>query len=72
MLLEKEKFAQNEQFLFLPQCFQNTCSADIKTRAFLGNNSLYNRILSLSLRKHLQTIEYESPKFSSFPTLFSF
>ena len=32
----KGEIARYEQFLLFPQCFKKTCTADTKTRAYLG------------------------------------
>ena len=34
----KGEIARHEQFLLFPQCFQKTCTADIKTRACFGKS----------------------------------
>ena len=35
-IVGKGEIARHEQFLLFPQCFQNICTVDTKTRACLG------------------------------------
>ena len=39
----KGEIARNEQFLLFLQCFQKTCTANVKTRACLGKGWLFTK-----------------------------